>query len=106
MTYKYHLIFSLTWIFSLLYYPIYIEPTSTHIRFVIYIIVTVWTLINIVFSYRFLLNNTAEKPFSIFFNISLDKYLIALICLILLNIILHIYPISFPLTLPFDEVVH
>jgi hypothetical protein len=56
--------------------------------------------------YKFLLENNIQPfpPKSL--SINPDKYTIALASLLLINILLHLYPISFPLTIGDDEAAH
>lgn len=103
---KYHLLFSLTWIFSLMFYPIWIEPAPPETRAIIYIVTAAWTLLNIIFFYRFLSNTDLqpfhEKPSTM----KPDIFFVTLLMLLFINILLHIYPISFPLMISDDEAAH
>ena len=103
---KYHLLFSLTWIFSLMFYPIWIEPAPPETRTIIYIVITVWTLVNIIFFYRFL-SNSRLQPFTYKPSpVKPDMFFVTLLSLLFINILLHIYPISFPLMISDDEAAH
>lgn len=103
---RYHLLFSLTWIFSLLFYPIWIEPATTEIRSLIYTIVAAWTLINIILLYRFLVNYRIQSFSQNRLIHKTDMYSVILACILLLFILMHIYPISFPLMISDDEAAH
>ena len=103
---KFNLLFPLTWIFSLLFYPVWVEPPTLQARSLIYIFTAVWTLINIILFHKFLLNTDIDPLPPGTFSIEMDNYFIVLISLLSLNFLLHLYPISFPLMLMDDEAAH
>lgn len=103
---RYHLLFSLTWIFSLTIYPVWVEPTTVQIRYYIYSALVVWTIINILLFYNFLLKCDIQEDTIQCCSIKADQWTTALLSLLFINIVLHIYPISFPLMISDDEAAH